>query len=145
MNFWNWIGLPSAADLQELKEASLRQADVLSALTELNKNVIQLLETTQGIGERSGKLTEAVHTYYKGVSQMILKQSEAVSASLEPLKMLQQDFQRMDRDTQEALKQVLTECECQNELLRLLIANSLIDDISTTLDEDKQVIRSPYR
>lgn len=137
MNFWNWIGLPSAADIQELKEASLRQAETLSALTELNKNVIQLLENIQDINEKSDKLTEAVHIYYEGVSQMILKQSEAISTSLEPLKMLLQNFQKMDKDTRRMLKRVLTECENQNELLRLLIANSLIDDVSKTLDKNK--------
>lgn len=137
MNFWNWIGLPSAVDIQELKEASLRQAETLATLTELNKNVIQLLENTQDIGEKSDKLAKAVNMYYEGISQMILKQSEAISTSLEPLKILQQNFQRMDKDTRRVLKRVLTECENQNELLRLVIANSLIDDVSKTLDKDK--------
>lgn len=139
MNFWNWIGLPSAVDIRELKEASLKQAEALSALCALNKNVIQLLEDTRNISEKSDKLSEAAWTYYENVSQMILKQSEALSASFEPLKTFLQDFRRMDKDAQNKLKQILTECGNQNELLRLLIANSLINDVSQILDEDKYI------
>ena len=39
MSFWNWIGLPSAADIQGLKEASLEQMEVLSTLTAVNADI----------------------------------------------------------------------------------------------------------
>ena len=139
MNFWNWIGLPSAADIQELKEASLRQAETLSALTELNRNVMQLLENTQDISEKSDKLTEAARMYYDGISRMVLKQAEVFSAGLESLETFQKNFRKMDKDTQRTLEQVLTECRNQDELLRLLVANSLVGDVSKLLDEDEQI------
>lgn len=138
MNFWNWIGLPSRADIQELKNASLKQTEALSTLANLDKNVIQLLQNAENISEKSDKLDEAVHTYYEGISQVLLNQSEALSANLHAMETLQQNIHTMDKGTQRTLAQILTECKDQNELLRLLIANSLVNDISNLLDNEEQ-------
>lgn len=136
MNFWNLIGLPSKADIQELKDASLKQAETLSTLATLDKNVIQLLQDSKDINGKSDKLAEVVHTYYNGISQALSKQSEALAANLHALEELQQNIRTIDKDTKKASKQILTECKDQNELLRLLIANSLIDDVSKILDNE---------
>lgn len=138
MNFWNWIGLPSRADIQELKNASLKQVEALSTLANLDKNVIQLLQNMGNINAQGGKLNEAIRTYYEGISQMLLKQSEAVSANLHALETFQQNSHVMDKGTQRTLAQVLTECKDQNEMLRLLIANSLVNDISELLDNEER-------
>ena len=139
MNFWNWIGLPSAADIRELQELSLRQTDELSTLTKLNKNVTQLLRSTQDISEGNDKLADVAYTYYKDISKMILERTKAIDLKLGLLKTLQQDFQTMDKETQRRLERVLKECENENELLRLLIANSLIDDVSEVMNKNKQL------
>ena len=70
---------------------------------------------------------------------MILERTKAIDLKLGLLKTLQQDFQTMDKETQRRLERVLKECENENELLRLLIANSLIDDVSEVMNKNKQL------
>ena len=126
-----------SADIQELKASSLKQVEALPTLTALNKDVIQLLERANDISEKSDKISDVVQTYHAELSHMIMKQSETLSNSLNSLNTLRQDSQRMDKNSQRMMKELLAECEAQNQLLRLLIANSLIDDISQITDESE--------
>ena len=92
------------------------------------------MEDAENISEKSDKISEAVRTYHENLSRMLLDQLEALSTNLESLKAFQKNFRRMDAYMQRKLKEILEECGTQNELLRLLIANSLIDDVSQVLE-----------
>lgn len=148
-SFWNRIGLPCLDDIQELKDASRKQEEALSSLIALNRDTIELLKRTEnslsvaveGSSNNNQKaITAAVETiceamlkYYEGSSQLLMKQSGNLSASLESLDTLHTGVKELQQTSakQEEISAAIV--NLKNDLMCLLRETK--SELSASIDK----------
>lgn len=117
--FWHWLGLPCFDDIQALTAAALRQNEILTSLK------TQAEETQKSLADIQAELTVSAQQIEKSSHEVIESSTKEICS--------------LERNIQEKIEKTLAECKSQNELLRLLIANTLIEDFSNFMDmEDIQ-------
>ena len=137
MSFWNWIGLPSAADIQGLKEASLEQMEVLSTLTAVNADIQELKASSVRQMEVLSTLT-AVNTDIQELKASSVRQMEVLST----LTAVNADIQEL-KGLSVRQMEVLSTLTAVNTDIQELKASSLkqVEALSTLTALNKDVIQ----
>ncbi len=150
-DFWHWLGLPCLDDIQALNAAALKQEEVLTSLkmltAETKESLVGVRSELMASAERMEasnqkaieSSTEAIGNtllrYSDGICKLLIERTTKLSDSIDVLETLEREISCLDRASQEKIEQTIAECRSQNELLRMLIANTLVEDISKVMNE----------
>lgn len=152
-NFWHWLGLPCLADIQELTASALRQEEILASLKILTEETRKSFDRVQSeltasvdqIGTANHEVIESstrevcniLLRYNDEIRKLVIERTAKLYEGIETLEVIGKEICSLDRDTQEKIEKTLTECRNQNELLRILIANTLIEDASNLMNGEQ--------
>lgn len=134
--FWNAIGLPNAADIQNLTELCRQQAQRIETL---ENEVRQLRETMQTETEKeSTRQDEREQAIRQTVQDSFAQQKEAFDEWQENQTKKNAVVLRKNTMLHQQTQEKLTEsAKNQDELLRILIVNSLGDELKKNMEEPK--------
>lgn len=116
-SFWNWIGLPDSSDIHALQDLLQTQSEQLARMEEENQRLGAILERAE---ERIGQL----ETENSAITQTLNAMRTETAAQMEKLSFA-------DGKTYDAL---MKNAQNQDELLRILIVNTLQKELEATLD-----------
>lgn len=134
--FWNAIGLPNAADIQNLTELCRQQAQRIETL---ENEVRQLREIVQTQAEqdnaREDEREQAIRqTVQDGFAQQQETFAEWCEEQTKKNAVILRKNTMLHQQTQEKLAE---SAKNQDELLRILIVNSLGDELEKDMEEPK--------
>lgn len=134
--FWNAIGLPNAADIQNLTELCRQQAQRIETL---ENEVRQLQKAVQTQSEqdnaREDEREQAVRqTVQDGFAQQQETFAEWREEQTKKNAVILRKNTMLHQQTQEKLAEL---AKNQDELLRILIVNSLGDELEKDMEEPK--------
>mgnify|MGYP000000520153 FL=1 len=134
--FWNAIGLPNAADIQNLTELCRQQAQRIETL---ENEVRQLREIVQTQAEqdnaREDEREQAIRqTVQDGFAQQQETFAEWREEQTKKNAVILRKNTMLHQQTQEKLAE---SAKNQDELLRILIVNSLGDELEKDMEEPK--------
>lgn len=134
--FWNAIGLPNAADIQNLTELCRQQAQRIETL---ENEVRQLREIEQTQAEQdNAREDEREQAIRQAVQDGFAQQKEALEEWREEQTQKNAVVLRKNTMLHQQTQEKLTEsAKNQDELLRILIVNSLGDEIEKDIAEPK--------
>ena len=134
--FWNAIGLPNAADIQNLTELCRQQAQRIETL---ENEVRQLREIEQTQAEQdNAREDEREQAIRQAVQDGFAQQKEALEEWREEQTKKNAVVLRKNTMLHQQTQEKLTEsAKNQDELLRILILNSLGDEIEKDIAEPK--------
>ncbi|MEF2864320.1 MAG: hypothetical protein U0N76_08230 [Eubacteriales bacterium] len=134
--FWNAIGLPNAADIQNLTELCRQQAQRIETL---ENEVRQLREIEQTQAEQdNAREDEREQAIRQAVQDGFAQQKEALEEWREEQTKKNAVVLRKNTMLHQQTQEKLTEsAKNQDELLRILIVNSLGDEIEKDIAEPK--------
>lgn len=134
--FWNAIGLPNAADIQNLTELCRQQAQRIETL---ENEVRQLREIEQTQAEQdNAREDEREQAIRQAVQDSFAQQKEALEEWREEQTKKNAVVLRKNTMLHQQTQEKLTEsAKNQDELLRILIVNSLGDEIEKDIAEPK--------
>ena len=134
--FWNAIGLPNAADIQNLTELCRQQAQRIETL---ENEVRQLREIVQTQAEQdNAREDEREQAIRQAVQDGFAQQKEALEEWREEQTKKNAVVLRKNTMLHQQTQEKLTEsAKNQDELLRILIVNSLGDEIEKDIAEPK--------
>lgn len=146
-SFWNRIGLPCLADIQNLQVAACSQAEALSSISSLNHEVIRLLkeaksDVSSSINSANSsqheavkiaveKIVEAMQKYHEITSQLLVRQADILAANsgiLTDLRTSAEEFHTVAQKQEDAVALII---QLDQDIIRLLedakvaIANSI--------------------
>lgn len=135
-SFWNAIGLPNAADIQNLTELCRQQAQRIETL---ENEVRQLQKAVQTQSEqdnaREDEREQAVRqTVQDGFAQQQETFAEWREEQTKKNAVILRKNTMLHQQTQEKLAE---SAKNQDELLRILIVNSLGDELEKDMEEPK--------
>lgn len=132
--FWNAIGLPNAADIQNLTELCRQQAQRIEVL---ENEVRQLQETVQTQAEQdNARQDEREQAIRQTVQDGFAQQKEAFDEWQENQTKKNAVVLRKNTMLHQQTQEKLTEsAKNQDELLRILIVNSLGDELKKNMEE----------
>ena len=136
LGFWNAIGLPNAADIQNLTELCRQQAQRIETL---ENEVRQLQKAVQTQSEqdnaREDEREQAVRqTVQDGFAQQQETFAEWREEQTKKNAVILRKNTMLHQQTQEKLAE---SAKNQDELLRILIVNSLGDELEKDMEEPK--------
>ena len=169
-NFWNWIGLPSASDIQSLRDnlSALRAENqrLSSMLNRTNKRIVKLEEALifrqkrstmqlceelreqieRSVGELANKLANASQSNAEQQEKIISMNDglrEQIERSVGELAHKLADTSQSSAEQQEKIisieddtyKLLSKSARNQDELLRILIINTLNAELVETIDK----------
>lgn len=114
-SFWNWIGLPDSSDIHALQDLLQTQSEQLARMEEENQRLGAILERAE---ERIGQL----ETENSAITQTLNAMRTETAAQMEKLSFA-------DGKTYDAL---MKNAQNQDELLRILIVNTLQKELEAT-------------
>ena len=134
--FWNAIGLPNAADIQNLTELCRQQAQRIETL---ENEVRQLREIVQTQAEQdNAREDEREQAIRQAVQDGFAQQKEAFEEWREEQTTKNAVVLRKNTMLHQQTQEKLTEsAKNQDELLRILIVNSLGDELEKDMEEPK--------
>ena len=134
--FWNAIGLPNAADIQNLTELCRQQAQRIETL---ENEVRQLREIEQTQAEQdNAREDEREQAIRQAVQDGFAQQKEALEEWREEQTKKNAVVLRKNTMLHQQTQEKLAEsAKNQDELLRILIVNSLGDEIEKDIAEPK--------
>ena len=134
--FWNAIGLPNAADIQNLTELCRQQAQRIETL---ENEVRQLQKAVQTQAEQdNAREDEREQAIRQAVQDGFAQQKEALEEWREEQTKKNAVVLRKNTMLHQQTQEKLTEsAKNQDELLRILIVNSLGDEIEKDIAEPK--------
>lgn len=134
--FWNAIGLPNAADIQNLTELCRQQAQRIETL---ENEVRQLREIEQTQAEQdNAREDEREQAIRQAVQDGFAQQKEALEEWREEQTKKNAVVLRKNTMLHQQTQEKLTEsAKNQDELLRILIVNSLGDELEKDIAEPK--------
>lgn len=134
--FWNAIGLPNAADIQNLTELCRQQAQRIETL---ENEVRQLREIVQTQAEQdNAREDERAQTIRQAVQDGFAQQKEAFEEWREEQTKKNAVVLRKNTMLHQQTQEKLAEsAKNQDELLRILIVNSLGDELEKDIAEPK--------
>lgn len=134
--FWNAIGLPNAADIQNLTELCRQQAQRIETL---ENEVRQLREIVQTQAEQdNAREDEREQAIRQTVQDGFAQQKEAFDEWQENQTKKNAVVLRKNTMLHQQTQEKLTEsAKNQDELLRILIVNSLGDELEKNMEEPK--------
>lgn len=134
--FWNAIGLPNAADIQNLTELCRQQAQRIETL---ENEVRQLREIVQTQAEQdNAREDEREQAIRQAVQDGFAQQKEAFEEWREEQTKKNAVVLRKNTMLHQQTQEKLTEsAKNQDELLRILIVNSLGDELEKKMEEPK--------
>lgn len=134
--FWNAIGLPNAADIQNLTELCRQQAQRIETL---ENEVRQLREIVQTQAEQdNAREDEREQAVRQAVQDGFAQQKEALEEWREEQTKKNAVVLRKNTMLHQQTQEKLTEsAKNQDELLRILIVNSLGDELEKDIAEPK--------
>lgn len=134
--FWNAIGLPNAADIQNLTELCRQQAQRIEML---ENEVRQLREIEQTQAEQdNAREDEREQAIRQAVQDGFAQQKEAFEEWHEEQTKKNAVVLRKNTMLHQQTQEKLTEsAKNQDELLRILIVNSLGDELEKDIAEPK--------
>lgn len=134
--FWNAIGLPNAADIQNLTELCRQQAQRIETL---ENEVRQLREIVQTQAEQdNAREDEREQAIRQAVQDGFVQQKEAFAEWCEEQTKKNAVVLRKNTMLHQQTQEKLTEsAKNQDELLRILIVNSLGDELEKDIAEPK--------
>ena len=134
--FWNAIGLPNAADIQNLTELCRQQAQRIETL---ENEVRQLREIVQTQEEQdNAREDEREQAIRQAVQDGFAQQKEAFEEWREEQIKKNAVVRRKNTMLHQQTQEKLTEsAKNQDELLRILIVNSLGDELEKDIAEAK--------
>ena len=135
-SFWNAIGLPNAADIQNLTELCRQQAQRIETL---ENEVRQLREIVQTQAEQDNdREDERAQTIRQAVQDGFAQQKEAFEEwREEPTKKNAVVLRKNTMLHQQTQEKLAESAKNQDELLRILIVNSLGDELEKDIAEPK--------
>ena len=135
-SFWNAIGLPNAADIQNLTELCRQQAQRIETL---ENEVRQLREIEQTQAEQdNAREDEREQAIRQAVQDGFAQQKEALEEWREEQTKKNAVVLRKNTMLHQQTQEKLAEsAKNQDELLRILIVNSLGDEIEKDIAEPK--------
>lgn len=136
VGFWNAIGLPNAADIQNLTELCRQQAQRIEML---ENEVRQLREIEQTQAEQdNAREDEREQAIRQAVQDGFVQQKEAFEEWHEEQTKKNAVVLRKNTMLHQQTQEKLTEsAKNQDELLRILIVNSLGDELEKDIAEPK--------
>lgn len=134
--FWNAIGLPNATDIQNLTELCRQQAQRIETL---ENEVRQLREIVQTQAEQdNAREDEREQAIRQAVQDGFAQQKEALEEWREEQTKKNAVVLRKNTMLHQQTQEKLTEsAKNQDELLRILIVNSLGDELEKDIAEPK--------
>jgi len=144
-SFWNWLGLPSFADVQDLQMSARRQEEVLASLASINAEANKTLVAIQE------DLSDAVNRI-NGANQNMLEAAktnvcETIQAGIDLSRKLISE--QMAGLAQEALSTIRTESDASVQQTRRenqeAVAGAekrILDMIQTYMEKSKQLFTS---
>ena len=135
-SFWNAIGLPNAADIQNLTELCRQQAQRIETL---ENEVRQLREIVQTQAEQDNdREDERAQTIRQAVQDGFAQQQETFAEWREEQTKKNAVVLRKNTMLHQQTQEKLAEsAKNQDELLRILIVNSLGDELEKDIAEPK--------
>ena len=139
-SFWNWLGLPDCSDVRALRDLLKAQSEQLARMEEENQNLRLLLERTKS---RMGKLENALVFRQKSVAdkatQKIREQIQASVAEIaQQLNATRTEtaaqMEKLSFNGGKTYDALMKNAQNQDELLRILIVNTLQKELEATLD-----------
>ena len=134
--FWNAIGLPNAADIQNLTELCRQQAQRIETL---ENEVRQLREIVQTQAEQdNAREDEREQAIRQAVQDGFAQQKEAFEERRE--EQIKKNAVVLRKNTmlhQQTQEKLAESAKNQDELLRILIVNSLGDELEKDIAEPK--------
>lgn len=105
------------------------------ALTTAKTELAAAMEQAHGEGQKTVDAAEqgictAISTYTESSRQILSEQVDKIIEGIAALSAFCNTAYNLDKDTQERIEHITTECRAQSELLRILLANTLIDNVS---------------
>ena len=143
-SFWNWIGLPDRSDLVALQDLLQIQSEQLARMEDENQRLRLVAERTKS---RIGRLENALAFRQKSIAEKVsqeIREQIQVSAAEIAEKL---DATRTETDAQieklffaddKTYDALMKNARNQDELLRLLIVNTLQKELETTLDSNSK-------
>lgn len=134
--FWNAIGLPNKADIQNLTELCRQQ---MQRIETLENEVRQLREIVQTQAEQdNAREDERAQAVKQTVQEGFAQQQEAFAEWREEQTKKNAVVLRKNTMLHQQTQEKLTEsAKNQDELLRILIVNSLGDELEKDMEEPK--------
>ena len=134
--FWNAIGLPNAADIQNLTELCRQQAQRIETL---ENEVRQLQKAVQTQSEQdNAREDEREQAIRQAVQDGFAQQQETFAEWREEQTKKNAVVLRKNTMLHQQTQEKLTEsAKNQDELLRILIVNSLGDELEKDMEEPK--------
>lgn len=134
--FWNAIGLPNAADIQNLTELCRQQAQRIETL---ENEVRQLREIVQTQAEQdNAREDEREQAVRQMVQEGFAQQQETFAEWREEQTKKNAVILRKNTMLHQQTQETLAEsAKNQDELLRILIVNSLGDELEKDMEEPK--------
>lgn len=115
---------------------SVTECSLAAAKAELTASLEKASgEGQEAVGAAQQKICATIHTCTESSQRILSEQADRAAESIAALSTLCDTTYDLDRDTQKRIEQIIAECRTQNELLRLLLANTLIDDVSQAIPQ----------
>lgn len=129
-----WTEKPNqllASHIQTVTEHAIAtaQAELTTALEQAGE------KNREAIGAAEQKICLTMHICSEDSQRILSEQADQVAESIAALNALCETAYGLDRDTQKRIEHIITEGRTQNELLRMLLANTLINDVSQEFPE----------
>lgn len=130
--FWNKIGLPSLTDIQEVRETQKKHNELIESLKTQNEQLVSAIEKLEC---QLTSVSESIESKCGEDSQRIIEETECLITTLK--KSLSASLQKRTEQLFDAnLETYRTLCQSSSntdELLRMLIVNTLQDDLEDVI------------
>lgn len=115
-----------ASHIQAVTEQSIAvaKAELAATMEQTSKKNQEAMDSAEY------KISSAIRMCTEDSQRILSKQADKLAKNIDTLAALCETTYSLDNDTQERVGHIITECRTQNELLRMLLANTLIDDIA---------------
>ena len=134
--FWNAIGLPNAADIQNLTELCRQQAQCIETLENEVRQLREIVQTQ--VEQDNDREDERAQTIRQAVQDGFAQQKEAFEEWREEQTKKNAVVLRKNTMLHQQTQEKLAEsAKNQDELLRILIVNSLGDELEKDIAEPK--------
>lgn len=153
--FWNFLGLPNYSDIQALSELCREQSDRLVRMDEEGRQNRQKLSEINssicGIAEAIQHLEESIMAQFRSLEQRIQHNTDTQQDSLSMLKKeietglsdikrlladLHKQSDQSNQQLERPLERLISQGREHEELLKMLLVNSLGDDIEKMLGSE---------
>lgn len=153
--FWNFLGLPNYSDIQALSELCREQSDRLVRMDEEGRQNRQKLSEINssicGIAEAIQHLEESTMAQFRSLEQRIQHNTDTQQDSLSMLKKeietglsdikrlladLHKQSDQSNQQLERPLERLISQGREHEELLKMLLVNSLGDDIEKMLGSE---------